>query len=212
MTTLSPAVSNKGGIEGADLKQTAYGVQLDLRSSEADIVQQHPFYCVQTFAYSRIRSIGGVEPRVVGRTYLTLENIQYIFYEFLRRFTEETGTEVLPENQSLDFFAEMLFETFYGLLDDFDNYGNPTNAELLANTMAWNKLTVDHLLVRTMRVHNRQQNYVRRYKDYKYGALRITPVKPTSKRCKRIEANLLQNYAAIGTSIGKPRYPVRDYC
>lgn len=176
----------------------------------ADEVEMHPFACAQRHIYDRIRAIGGIEPRQAGRVYLSLENIEYVFYEFLRRFEEETGAAVLPENQTLEYFAEMLVETYYGMTDSFDNERAPTPQQIVDNVSAWNQLTVDWFLVRAMQGYNRQRNYVRRYKDYKYGTKLWDGVKPITKRTKRIEANLLQNYAAIGTTLGKPRYPVRD--
>jgi len=193
--------------------------QLEMEPTAADwrvqdsvaALEQHPFACVQRHVYERIQTTGGIEPRRTGRTFLTLENLQFIFYKFLSRFTEETGADVLPENQSLEFFAEYVFEAYYGMLDSFDNARNPSAKEIEYNVAAWNKNTIDYLLVSTTRAYNRQSNYIKRYKNYKYGALRINPIRITSKKTKRIEANLLQNYAAIGSSLGAPLYPVRDY-
>lgn len=186
-------------------------INLNLVEPDYLSTMEHPFFCVQRHIYDRIRTIGGIEPRRTARTYLTMKNLEFIFYKFLARFAEETGTEVLPENQSMQFFAEYVFETYYGMMDSFDNEPNPTPQQIMDYVSAWNKNTVDWLLLRTMRAYNRQNNYVRRYKDYKYGALRIDPIKINTKKAKRVEANLLQNYAAIGTSLGAPLYPVRDY-
>jgi len=172
----------------------------------------HPFASVQQVIYDRLQAIGGVFPKRVGRVYLAVENIEYLFYEFLRRFTEETGAEVLPENQTLEDYAEVLVNTYYGLIDSFDNEDAPDDQQMTDLVMAWNTCTIDYMLTATMRAYNRQNNYVRRYKDYKYGVKLWDPVKPISKKTKRIELNVLQNYAAIGTTLGKPRYPVRDFC
>lgn len=189
-------------------KSDASGVDIPYYVDEIPL---HPFYCVQRLIYDRIRSIGGVEPRQIGRVYLSLENIEYIFYEFLRRFEEETGAVALPENQTLGDFAEVLVNTYFGMTDSFDHLLAPTPQDIIDNVTAWNKLTIDYFLVSVTRVYNRQTNYIRRYKDYKYGVKLWDAVKPISKRTKRIETNLLQNYAAVGTTLGKPKYPVRDY-
>lgn len=180
------------------------------RLDKDEKVQMHPFLCVQTYVYDRLRSIGGVEPRQIGRMYLSLDNIEYIFYEFLRRFEEETGAQVLPENQTMGDFAEMIVDTYFGMTDSFDHLRAPTSEDIVDNVMAWNKLTVDYFLVRALQGYNRQGNYIKRYKNYKYGAKLWDPVKPITKKTKRIETNLLQNYAAIGTTLGRPKYPVRD--
>lgn len=177
----------------------------------SDEIPLHPFVCVQRQIYDRIRSIGGVEPRQIGRVYLSLENIQYLFYEFLAKYEEETGAVALPENQTLGDFAEIIVGTYFGLTDSFDYIRAPTPQEIVDNVTAWNKLTVDYFLVSVTRVYNRQMNYIRRYKDYKYGVKLWDAVKPISKKTKRIETNLLQNYAAVGTTLGKPKYPVRDF-
>lgn len=184
--------------------------RLNMPYTQEQIGDMHPFHCVQRHIYDRIHSTGGIEPRQIGRVYLALENLEYVFYEFLRRFTEETGEIVLPENQSLQDYAEMMFENYYGMLDSFDDIKAPTPDEIVTYVMAWNKNSVDYMLVRATRGFNRQQNYVKRYKDYKYGALPIVPIRLPSKKCQRTEINLLQNYSAIGSKLGRPLYPCRD--
>lgn len=171
---------------------------------------QHPFLCVQRFIYSRIDAVGGIEPRKVGRVFLSLQNLEYIFYEFLKKFNKETGATVLPENQSLNVYAELIFEAYFGLLDSFDNEPFADVQVVVQNVAAWNKLTLQSLLLRTIAPYQRQRNYLRRLRDPKYGMRRITPVRLTSKKTKRIEENLMQNYAGIGTTFGKPLYPVND--
>lgn len=178
--------------------------------SQEQIGEMHPFHYVQRHIYDRVHTIGGIEPRQIGRVYLSLENLEYVFYEFLRRFTEETGDIVLPENQSMQDYAEMMFENYFGMIDSFDNLRNPTPEEIVAYVLAWNKNSVDYMLVRGTRGYNRQKNYVRRYKDYKYGALPIEPIRMVSKKQQRAEINMLQNYSAIGSKMGLPLYPCRD--
>ena len=111
---------------------------------------------------------------------------------------------------TLQDYAEMMFENYYGMLDSFDDIKAPTPDEIVTYVMAWNKNSVDYMLVRATRGFNRQQNYVKRYKDYKYGALPIVPIRLPSKKCQRTEINLLQNYSAIGSKLGRPLYPCRD--
>ena len=67
----------------------------------------HPFYCVWKHIDERIQSTGGIEPRKVGRAFLSLLNLEFIFYRFLERFEEEHGLAALPENQSLNYFASI---------------------------------------------------------------------------------------------------------
>lgn len=183
---------------------------IDFAIPDESLAQMHPFYCVQQHIYDRIRGTGGIEPRQIGRVYLSLENLEYVFYELLRRFTEETGDIVMPENQSMQDYAEMMFENYYGMLDSFDEILSPTPAEIVTYVLAWNKNSVDYMLVRATRGYNRQQNYVRRYNDYKYGALPIEPIKLNSKKTQRTEINMLQNWKAIGSKLGRPLYPCRD--
>lgn len=177
---------------------------------QEQIGEMHPFYCVQKHIYDRIRTTGGIEPRQIGRVYLSLENLEYVFYELLRLFTQETGEIVLPENQSLQDYAEMMFENYYGMVDSFDNLHTPLADDIVRYVLAWNKNSVDYMLIRATRGFNRQENYVRRYRDYKYGALPIDPIRIVSKKCQRTEVNLLQNYSAIGSKLGRPLYPCRD--
>ena len=174
---------------------------------------RHPFLCVQEFIYSRIDAVGGIEPRKGGQVFLSLRNLEYLFYEFLKRFNAETGADVQPENQSLNLYAELIFEAYFGLLDSFDVYASPVaNDVIVQNIAAWNKLTLQSLLLRTIGPYQRQRNYLRRVRDPKYGMRRITPVRLVSKKTKRIEENLMQNYAGIGTTFGKLLYPVNDSC
>ena len=184
--------------------------QVSVPYVQEQIGVMHPFHCVQKHIYDRIRTTGGIEPRQIGRVYLALENLQYVFYELLQLFTKETGEIVLPENQSLQDYAEMMFENYYGMVDSFDNLQAPTAEEVIRYVLAWNKNSLDYMLVRATRGFNRQENYVKRYRDYKYGALPIDPIRIVSKKCQRTETNLLQNYSAIGSKLGRPLYPCRD--
>lgn len=185
-------------------------MQAVAKNQDPLLAPPHPFKCVQMHIYDRIDATGGIEPRKSGNHFLSLVNLEFIFYKFLQRFSEETGATVLPENQSLELFAELIFEAYFGMLDSFDYEKRPSDEQLQQNVAAWNKNTIDWLLVSTMRPYQRHQNYLKRYRNYKYGMGRIVPIRMTSKKTKRVEENIMQNYSGIGTTLGKPLYPVND--
>lgn len=168
------------------------------------------FTCVRSSVYRQLQGLAANQP--IGDLFLTVDNLHYIFCEYVRRVETETGFALDCDTYSLDAYSRLIFELYWDGMCKYmaSNYPppGPTRLQVAQMVNEWTQASINALVFAALKEYRKKANYLSRLRDPLYGKSIWNPLHIAKPSASRLENSYRFNFTQIGAT--NYRYPVID--
>lgn len=171
------------------------------------------FLCVRSSVLKQLQGWAS-DPNSTGFLFLSPQNLQYIFCEYVRRYEAETGWIIDPATYDLATYSRLIFELYWDGMcryASWDPLVPPTRLQDAQLVAQWSDDAINAIVFQALKEARKKTNYLNRYRSALhggYGRKTWDPVSVSKPVVSRRENQFRYNYTQLGSCANK--YPVID--
>lgn len=153
------------------------------------------FECVRRGVQSMLA--GNAFENPLEALFLNPNNLQYIFYEYVRRYQNETGWQIDDETHRLDAFTQLIHDAYITGMCKYNVKKTATRIERAEKVQQWNEDTINAILFEAIKETRKKVNYLRRVRDPLYGQQSWDPITLAKCNVDKIENRYRSTYRSM---------------
>lgn len=153
------------------------------------------FECVRDTVRSLL--VGRAVDNQLGPLFLSTPNLHFIFYEYIRRYENETGWIIDPQTHRLDSFSSLIYDAYLMGMCKYQPFLGATRAEKAELVNRWNEDTIGCIVFEALKESRKKVNWLRRARDPLYGRRSFNPIQLTKPSVEKIEDSWRYAYRNI---------------
>lgn len=136
----------------------------------------------------------------LGDLFLTPQNLQYIFCEYVRRYENETGWQIDADSHRLDSFTALMYDAYMLGMCKYLPSADWTRLDNARAVQQWNEDSINSILFEALKETRKKVNYLRRARDPLYGRRTWNSVQMTKPHVAKRENAYRYAYEHIARS------------